>query len=287
MPAVVGVSFREPGKIQRLNVGSLRVREGDVVVAETQRGLEIGRVRTPPMEVPEAEVPQPARSVVRLATPEDQARDQENRSHERHALSICAAKLRRHALPMKLLRAEYTHDRSRVIIFFSAEGRVDFRELVKDLASALRTRIELHQVGARDEARLLGGFGRCGRGLCCHAWMSGFEPVSMKMAKDQDLALNPTKFSGQCGKLMCCLRYESDFYREARQGLPKVGATITTEAGPAKVVEINIPTGVVRVEYAETGARATLSAEEVRAALPEPCCAAEKRCPARGRRGSS
>ena len=273
MPVVVAVTFRDSGKRYLFDPGSLEVQEGDRVVAESARGLEIGTVRTQPREIPVQELAQPLRTLVRLATPEDHAQAEANRIREREALGICAAKIAKHALPMKLLRAEYTLDRARIVFFFFSEGRVDFRELVKDLAAALRTRIELHQVGARDAAKLLGGFGRCGRELCCAAWLTGFDPVSMKMAKDQDLALNPTKFSGQCGKLTCCLRYEVEYYREARHSLPRVGATVNTQAGPAKVVEVNVPGQFVRVEYPETGARVSLPAADLAGAVAKGGCA--------------
>ncbi|MDH7568517.1 MAG: stage 0 sporulation family protein [Armatimonadota bacterium] len=268
MALVVGVSFREACRIHYFDPGAMEVRPGDVVVAETARGIELGVVRVGRREVPEAQIVPPLRPVLRLATEADRAQEQANRQREREALRVCAEKVARHGLPMKLLGAEYTLDRARVVIFFAADGRVDFRELVKDLAAALRTRIELHQVGARDAAKLLGGFGRCGRPLCCTGFLCTFQPVSMKMAKDQDLALNPTKFSGQCGKLMCCLRFEVDEYREARRTLPRVGAKVQTAAGVAKVVEVNVPAQAVRLEYPDTGVRISLSTEAARALVP-------------------
>ena len=269
MPEIVGVSFREAGKVYPLDPGSLEVHQGDVVVAESARGVELGLVRTERRKVAVSELTQPLRVIIRLAGQEDLEQDRANRLREREAIGVCAAKVHKHGLPMKLIRAEYTLDRARIIFFFSAEGRVDFRELVKDLAGALRTRIELHQVGARDAARLMGGLGRCGRPLCCASWITSFEPVSMKMAKDQDLALNPAKFSGQCGKLMCCLRFEVDHYRAVRQVLPRVGTTIMTASGEAKVVEVNVPAEGVTVEYTESGARGTLTAEALDLAAPD------------------
>lgn len=269
MPLAVGVSFRDAGKIFYYDAGSFELRAGDRVVAESLRGVELGTVKADPSELPAGPAGEPLPPVIRIATPEDIAQDEGNRAREKEALAITARKVAKHDLPMKLLRAEYTLDRARIVIYFSAEGRVDFRELVKDLASALRTRIELHQVGARDAAKLMGGFGHCGCPVCCATWLTGFESVSMRMAKDQDLALNPAKFSGQCGKLMCCLRFEVDTYREGRQGMPKVGAVLSTPAGEAKVVEVNVPAQTIRVEYLENGARATLCARECPEGLPQ------------------
>ncbi|HHX38458.1 MAG TPA: stage 0 sporulation family protein [Armatimonadetes bacterium] len=275
MPTVVFVSFREPGKMLPFGPGSLDLRAGSYVVAETARGVELGMVRRERQEVPLKELTQPLRTIIREATPEDHAQARANLQREQEALGLCAAKIAKHGLPMRLLRAEYTLDRARIVFFFYAEGRVDFRELVKDLASTLRTRIELHQVGARDASKLVGGFGRCGRELCCTAWLTGFEPISMKMAKDQDLALNPTKFSGQCGKLMCCLRYEVELYRQAKPRLPRIGATIATPQGNARVVEINIPAERVLVEYQETGARVGLAFADVLSPCSSGCASGD------------
>lgn len=271
MPTVVGVSFHEAGRIYHFEPGGLAVRRGDWVIAETARGMELGMVKTDPKEVPLAELVHPLRCLVRIATEEDLAQHRENQARDQEAFEICAAKIAKHGLPMRLLRAHYTFDRSRVVFFFSAEGRVDFRELVKDLAATLRTRIELHQVGARDAARLFGGFGRCGRELCCVKWLNNLQPVSIRMAKDQDLALNPAKFSGQCGKLMCCLRYEVDSYREAQQSLPQVGTIVQTPSGEARVVDINVPGERVRLEYLETGAHVSLSVAEFCDWVTPPC----------------
>lgn len=267
MPTVVGVSFRETGKTYYFDPGALELNLGEYVIAETARGLEMGILKQERREVPEAEIVPPLRPVVRQATDEDRKRDQDNRVREQEALEVCTAKVTKHNLPMKLLRAEYTFDRSRVIFFFFAEGRVDFRELVKDLASVLRTRIELRQVGSRDAAKLLGGFGRCGREVCC-GWLSNFQPISIKMAKEQDLALNPTKFSGLCGKLMCCLRFEADHYRKCKANLPKVGVLVDTPEGQARVVEVNVPAEMVRVEYNESGQRAEVPSSTLRV-VPE------------------
>jgi len=244
MPLVVGVTFRKVGKVYYFDPGELELREGDFVIAETARGVEFGEVVLEPREVTEEELVAPLKKVVRVASGDDLEREASNRERERHAFEVCERKIAEHGLPMKLLDAESAFDGSQVTFSFSADGRIDFRDLVKDVAGALRTKVQLHQIGVRDEAKLIGGYGTCGRSLCC----ATFEPVSMKMAKDQSLFLNPAKFSGACGKLMCCLRYEHEFYKEAHRKLPAVGAIIEWERGRAKVIDVNVVNGMLTVE---------------------------------------
>lgn len=251
MPRVVGVTFRRVGKVYYFDPEDLDLHEGDFVIAETARGVEFGEVVLEPREVPDEELVAPLKKVVRLATGDDLEREASNRDREKHAFDVCERKIADHGLPMKLLDAEYAFDGSQVTFSFSADGRVDFRDLVKDVAGALKTKVQLHQIGVRDEAKLIGGYGSCGRPLCCATFLSNFEPISMKMAKDQSLFLNPAKFSGACGKLMCCLRYEHDFYKDAQRRLPAVGAIVALERGRAKVVDVNVVTGVLTVQTEE------------------------------------
>ncbi|ATY83605.1 hypothetical protein CVV65_00260 [Kyrpidia spormannii] len=212
MYTVVGVRFRPAGKLYYFDPGSEPVDQGDWVIVETARGVEYGEVGLAPREVTEDEVVLPLKPIIRLATEEDERQMEGNRRAAKEALGVCADLIRRHSLPMKLVDAEYTFDRNKLIFYFTAEGRVDFRELVKDLAAAFRTRIELRQIGVRDEAKMVGGIGPCGRVTCCSSWLGEFVPVSIRMAKDQQLSLNPSKISGLCGRLMCCLKYEADSY---------------------------------------------------------------------------
>jgi len=240
MPIAVGVTFRSAGQVQYFDPGGLELREGDVVVAPTQRGVELGQVVAEARDMAEAEIGHPLRAVTRKATEEDLAREEENRDRERRAFEVCNRQIARHGLPMKLIEARYTLDRARIVFYFGAEGRVDFRRLVRDLASELKTRVELHQVGVRDEARLFGGFGPCGRPLCCATFLSNLHPVAIKMAKEQNLALNPLKISGVCGRLMCCLNFEYECYKRARAEMPRVGSEITIPQGHGRVAEINV-----------------------------------------------
>lgn len=248
MPLVVGVTFRKVGKVYYFDPGDMQLREGDFVIAETARGVEFGEVVLEPREVTEEELVAPLKKIVRVASGDDLEREASNRDREKHAFEVCERKIAEHGLPMKLLDAESAFDGSQVTFSFSADGRIDFRELVKDVAGALRTKVQLHQIGVRDEAKLIGGYGTCGRSLCCATFLSGFEPVSMKMAKDQSLFLNPAKFSGACGKLMCCLRYEHEFYKEAQRKMPAVGAIIELERGRAKVIDVNVVNSTLTVE---------------------------------------
>lgn len=252
MPLVVGVSFKKAGKVYYFDPAGLDLHEGDHIIAETARGAEFGDIMMDPKEVSDAEIVLPLRKVIRKATEGDVRREESNRQKERQAFLTCQQKVQQHSLPMKLIDAEYCFDGSQVTFFFSAESRVDFRELVKDLAGSLRTKVQLHQVGVRDEAKLFGGLGPCGRVLCCTTFMSDFEPVSMKMAKEQSLFLNPLKFSGTCGKLMCCLKYEYPNYKEAKLRLPSAGMTVETPKGPGRVVEVNIIGETVAVDVEGT-----------------------------------
>jgi len=248
MPLVVGVTFRRVGKVYYFDPGELTLHEGDFVIAETARGVEFGEVMLEPREVTDDELVAPLKKVVRLATGNDLEREASNREKERNAFETCERKIVEHGLAMKLLEAECAFDGSQITFSFSAEGRVDFRELVKDVASALKTKVQLHQIGVRDEAKLVGGYGGCGRPLCCATFLSNFEPISMKMAKDQSLFLNPAKFSGCCGKLMCCLRYEHQHYKESQKRLPAVGAILELEQGRARVIDVNVISNMLTLE---------------------------------------
>ena len=233
MVKVIGVRFRVAGKIYFFSPGKLEIRQGDNVIVETARGVEFGRVVSGPKEVPDDEVIQPLKSVIRIATEQDHKTEEKNREKEKEAFKICLEKIRKHGLDMKLIDAEYTFDNNKVLFYFTADGRIDFRELVKDLAAVFKTRIELRQIGVRDETKILGGIGSCGRPLCCATFLPEFNPVSIKMAKEQNLSLNPTKISGVCGRLMCCLKNEQDTYEELNSHLPNVGDSVTT---PDKLV---------------------------------------------------
>lgn len=248
MPLVVGISFRRVGKVYYFDPGEIDLHEGDFIIAETARGVEFGEVMLEPRNVPDEELVAPLKKIVRIATGTDLDREASNRDREKHAFDVCNRKIAEHNLPMKLLEAEYAFDGSQVTFSFSAEGRVDFRELVKDVASAIKVKVQLHQIGVRDEAKLVGGYGGCGRPLCCATFLSNFEPISMKMAKDQSLFLNPAKFSGVCGKLMCCLRYEHEHYKYAQKRLPAVGAIIALEDGRAKVIDVNVISNILTVQ---------------------------------------
>ena len=231
MTKVVGIRFRNVGKVYYFNPKGYKMKAGDHVIVETARGIEYGRVVLEPKEVGEDEVVHPLKEVLRVATAEDDEREKQNRIREKDAFKICQKKIREHGLEMKLIDAEYTFDNNKVLFYFTADGRIDFRELVKDLAAVFKTRIELRQIGVRDETKILGGMGICGRPLCCHTYLSEFAPVSIKMAKEQNLSLNPIKISGVCGRLMCCLKNEEETYEYLNSRLPNVGDTVTTDDG--------------------------------------------------------
>lgn len=248
MTRVIGVRFRPAGKIYYFAPGKFHIRQGDKVIVETARGIEFGTVVTGPKEVKDEEVMQPLKSVIRIATEEDKRAEEKNREKEKEAFEICLEKIRKHNLDMKLINAEYTFDNNKVLFYFTADGRIDFRELVKDLAAVFRTRIELRQIGVRDETKILGGIGICGRPLCCHTYLSEFAPVSIKMAKEQNLSLNPTKISGVCGRLMCCLTNEEETYEELNSRLPAIGDTVTTNEGlKGEVQSVSVLRQLVKV----------------------------------------
>ena len=243
MVKVVNVRFRSAGKVYTFSTGDLEVKKGDHCIVETVRGKEMGKVVSDPAEKDEKTLNpnSPLRSIIRVATEEDRENDRKNREKEKEAIKICKEKIRKHELEMKLIDAEYTFDNSKLLFYFTADGRIDFRELVKDLAAVFRTRIELRQIGVRDETKILGGYGPCGRELCCHSYLSDFVPVSIRMAKEQDLSLNPTKISGVCGRLMCCLKNEEDTYEYLNKKLPGVGDLVADPQGEeGTVTEVNV-----------------------------------------------
>lgn len=248
---VVGVRFKKAGKIYYFDPGELTIPDGEFVIVETVRGVEFGRVVINKKQVSEHDVVLPLKKVIRIAEQKDRLIVDENKQAAREAYDVCVQKIQSHDLDMKLVDVEYTFDRNKVIFYFTADGRIDFRELVKDLAAIFRTRIELRQIGVRDEAKLLGGIGPCGRMLCCSTFLGDFEPVSIKMAKDQNLSLNPTKISGLCGRLMCCLKYENDEYETAKEQLPDIGSTIKTSDGSGRVVGLNILERIIQVELSD------------------------------------
>ena len=247
MVKVAGVKFKNAGKVYYFDPDDHQVEPGDFVIVETARGLEFGTVSMEITEVSDDEVVQPLKKIIRAADEDDIKRHEENEKKKDKALKLCQEKIDKHGLEMKLIDVEYTFDNNKIIFYFTADGRVDFRELVKDLAGVFKMRIELRQIGVRDEAKMLGGIGSCGKRLCCSTWLSDFEPVSIKMAKVQNLSLNPTKISGICGRLMCCLKYENDVYMELRKGMPDTGEKVKTADGMGKVVETNILESKVKV----------------------------------------
>lgn len=247
MTEVVGIRFKEVGKIYCFDPKGETLTPGQYVIVETARGVECGQVATGNEMVEEDKIVAPLKPIVRLATEDDIKKVAENRQKEKSAFTICEEKIAKHGLEMKLTDVEYTFDGSKILFYFTADGRVDFRELVKDLAAVFKTRIELRQIGVRDEAKMLGGIGICGRPFCCNAYMGEFQPVSIKMAKEQGLSLNPTKISGACGRLMCCLKYEQEAYEHLAKITPKAGALVETKDGKGIVTESNLISGVVKV----------------------------------------
>jgi len=240
MVKVVGVKFKTAGKVYYFDPDDLQVEIGTNVIVETARGMEFGTVNMAEKEVHSSEIVSPLKKIIRIADEKDYKKHLENEEKKEKAIKLCQEKVDKHKLEMKLIDVEYTFDNSKIIFYFTADGRVDFRELVKDLAGVFKMRIELRQIGVRDEAKMVGGIGTCGRSLCCHSWLSEFEPVSIKMAKVQNLSLNPTKISGICGRLMCCLKYENDVYSELKRGMPDTGEKVKTPDGMAIVVETNL-----------------------------------------------
>lgn len=248
MIKVIGVRFRNAGKIYYFSPGNMEIKTGDHVIVETARGIEYGYVVLGSRDVEESKVIQPLKSVIRMATKDDKNKEQLNRKKEKDAFKICQEKIRKHNLEMKLIDVEYTFDNNKILFYFTADGRIDFRELVKDLAAVFKTRIELRQIGVRDETKILGGIGICGRPLCCHTYLSEFAPVSIKMAKEQNLSLNPTKISGVCGRLMCCLKNEQETYEYLNRKLPGVGDIVTLPDGmKGEVSGVNVLRQLVKV----------------------------------------
>lgn len=252
MAEVISVRFKEVGKNYYFDPQNKQYKNGDKVIVETARGLEFGEVSIGNREIPDEEISAPLKSVIRSATPKDFAVVKENKEREKEAFDICHKKIIEHGLVMKLVDVEYTFDRSKILFYFTADGRVDFRELVKDLAGVFHTRIELRQIGVRDESKKVGGLGICGRPFCCSTFLGSFQPVSIKMAKEQSLFLSTTKISGTCGRLMCCLKYEQDAYEYLNSFTPNVGATVKTDDGLAVVTDVNLITGNLFVKLLDS-----------------------------------
>ena len=266
MAEVIGVRFKNMGKVYYFDPEEYEIKIGDNVIVETARGVECGEVAMERREIAEEDIVQPLKKLIRLATKDDMKKVAENSIKEKTAFDICVKKIASHKLEMKLVDVEYTFDNSKILFYFTADGRVDFRELVKDLASVFRTRIELRQIGVRDEAKMLGGLGICGRPFCCSSFLSGFQPVSIKMAKEQGLSLNPVKISGTCGRLMCCLKYEQEAYADLLRRTPSVNSVVMTPAGKGVVVDQNIITGnlQVRLDSAPEAAPQTFQVKQVK-----------------------
>ncbi len=247
MANVVGVRFKDVGKVYYFDPVGMDFVLDEKVIVETVRGVECGEIAIEPKEVSDSEIVKPLKKIIRKATADDVKKLEENRKKEEEALKICEQKIAKHGLDMKLVDVDYTLDGSKILFYFTADGRVDFRELVKDLASVFHTRIELRQIGVRDEAKMLGGLGMCGRPFCCSSYMGDFQPVSIKMAKEQGLSLNPVKISGTCGRLMCCLKYEQESYEHLLRVTPKIGAIVNTKDGKGVVADANLLTGMLKV----------------------------------------
>jgi cell fate regulator YaaT (PSP1 superfamily) len=252
MAEVIGVRFKEVGKVYYFDPDNKKLKLDDTVIVETSRGVECGKVAIANKEVPDEEIVHPLKKLVRVATKEDLRRLEDNARKEKDAMKVCEQKIAEHGLEMKLVDVEYTFDNSKILFYFTADGRVDFRALVKDLASVFRTRIELRQIGVRDESKMLGGLGVCGRPFCCSSFLGEFHPLSIKMAKEQGLSLSPTKISGTCGRLMCCLKYEQDAYTDLIKRTPKVGTLVKTPLGRGLVVETNLLARTLKVKMDNT-----------------------------------
>lgn len=263
MAEIIGVKFKSVGKVYYFSPNGLDVALGDKVIVETARGIECGEVAMGLKEVSDEEISSPLKSVIRKANAQDFETIEQNEKKEKEAFKICEEKIAKHGLKMNLIDVECTFDNNKLLFYFTADNRVDFRELVKDLAGVFRTRIELRQIGVRDEAKLLGGLGICGRPFCCKTFLGDFQPVSIKMAKEQSLSLNPTKISGTCGRLMCCLKYEQDCYEELLKVTPKVGALVKTPDGNGIVEDVNLLTGKLRVKNNDTEAVNTFHKDDV------------------------
>ena len=263
MLKIIGVRFKSVGKIYYFDPGRFDVKEGEKVIVETARGVECGEAVIVDREIDEEKFSNPIKQIIRVATPEDMKTIERNREKEKDAMKICEQKIRDHKLKMNLIDCECTFDNNKLLFYFTAENRVDFRELVKDLASVFRTRIELRQIGVRDEAKMLGGLGICGQPFCCSRFLGEFQPVSIKMAKEQGLSLNPTKISGTCGRLMCCLKYEQESYEDLLKHTPKVGAVVKTAEGKGVVQEVNLLTGKLRVKIDQSDNVVSVKKDEV------------------------
>lgn len=253
MITVTGIRFKSVGKIYYFDAGSIELRQGDNVIVETSRGIEYGTVAIAKKQVTDDEIVQPLKKIIRKANKEDDKTLAENKASEKEALKVCQEKARAHNLDMKLVDAEYTFDRNKILFYFTADGRIDFRDLVKDLASVFKTRIELRQIGVRDEAKMLGGLGICGRQLCCSLYLGDFNPVSIKMAKEQNLSLNPTKISGTCGRLMCCLKNEQEAYEYLNRNIPAIGSIVDTPDGRGTVTATSPLKGLLTVSVDKGG----------------------------------
>ncbi len=285
---VIGVRFKQAGKIYYFDPAGLVLKSGQNVIVETVRGIEFGQVIVENRLVPPEKVSLPLKKVIRIATSADEVQLQENEEKEKKAFDICLQKIEQHQLEMKLVDVEYTFDRSKIIFYFTADGRVDFRELVKDLATVFRTRIELRQIGVRDEAKMLGGLGPCGRPLCCATFLGEFDPVSIKMAKEQNLSLNPVKISGICSRLMCCLKYESNCYRDAKDtkaDLPLVGSRVRVDGREGKILETDSAKESLIVQFSDGSKREILLTEVEELILEDKnnhcnghCCNGESKC---------
>ena len=249
MKSIVGVRFRKPGKVYFFDPGNLEINKQDKVVVETAMGQELGEVVINKRSVPEKSLTAPLKKVIRVATQKDLKHQEENHQKQKEAFKICEEKIKKYKLDMNLTEVEYKFDNSKILFYFTADGRIDFRDLVKDLAAIFKTRIELRQIGVRDEVKRIGGNGVCGRELCCCSFLGNFETVSIKMAKEQNMSLNPSKISGNCGRLMCCLKYEQDVYEEKLKRLPKLGAVVKTEDGEGTVESIETLKEIIRVKF--------------------------------------
>ena len=249
MANIIGVRFKKPGKIYFFDPDGMKIYKGKQVIVETTMGVEIGEVVIPNRYLPDEKLEKPLKKIIRIATYKDRKQDEENKQKEKEALKICEEKVKEHNLDMTLTDVEYKFDRSKLLFYFKADGRIDFRDLVKDLAAIFKTRIELRQIGVRDEVRKLGGNGMCGRELCCCSFLGNFETVSIKMAKEQNISLNPSKISGNCGRLMCCLKYEQEVYEEKLAKLPKVGAIVKTEDGEGEVCGVETLKEIIKVKF--------------------------------------
>ena len=264
MPVCVGVAFKRVAKSYWFDPGEFALSDADCVMVETSRGIELGTVKVAAREVPEDELQGSLKRVLRMAETSDLKQERENREKAKRALALCVERVNAHQLPMKLLQAEYCFDGSQVTIYFAAESRVDFRELVRDVAAQLRCKVQLHQVGPRDQSKMIGGVGPCGLTLCCATFLTDFAPISMKMAKDQSLFLNPVKFSGVCGKLMCCLRYEHETYVDAKKRLPQIGEIVMSPKGQAKVMDLNLLKETALIELLDGKVELEFPASELR-----------------------